>query len=659
MINDNYKGVNQLMKPHKILVTDDDLNILHSINNFLTGEGFDVTTVKSGEKAIELLNLCNFDLVITDMVMGDIDGIDVLKMAKEKNPDTKVIILTGYREVDPAIDSLRLKADDYLLKPCEPEDLLFRVSSCLKQLELQVKHRQTEQALKESEKKYRNLVESTHDQIWSIDLKGKHNFANKVITEILGYDINEVNSQPIDSFIHPDDKKQIKELFDKCVEQKCGWKDVVIRWLNKNGSTRFTESRAIPAFDSQGELIGFHGVACDITVKKRVEAEILKTKKLESIGNLSSGIAHNFNNLLAIILGSTELALDDVPAWNPVHSYLQHIQKASLKASELVKQLLSFSRLDDQQLEEYNAVDIIKDSFSLLRSVTPSTIDINLDIKATSDRILASPLQMNQILMNLFSNASLAMDKAMGTIDITIDNEFISQHAIHNYPSLKQGKYLKIAVHDSGSGIEPSIIDRIFDPFFTTRDVGKGFGMGLSVVHGIVEKHNGAIIVDSQLGEGTTINLFFPLTTQQSEIKTVSKDMANKSDEILSGNEKILLVDDEHSVLLLMRIILERLGYQVESTTDPLEALNLFCSNPDRFDLVLSDMIMPKMTGDMLFDEVMKVRKDIPFIICTGHSEFIDEEKAKAIGIAKYIMKPIQKNAFAKAIRNVLDNIKN
>jgi PAS domain S-box-containing protein len=642
------------MKPYRILIVDDDPNILNSISTLLIDEDFVVSTVENGEKAVELLKNCNFDLVLTDLVMGKVDGIDVLKVAKEQNSDTRVIILTGFREMNSAIDSLRLKADDFLLKPCESDELLLRMSNCLNQLDLIRKNRKIELELKKSEERYRNLVECTHDLIWSMDLYGNYSFSNKAVIKFLGYEPEEIVNNKIFSKIHPDEMKQIIEMYKKSIKEKCGWKNVVIRWFHKDGSIRLLESTATPVFDSDDQLRGFNGIDRDVTMKKRMEDEMLNTKKLESIGILTKGIAHNFNNILAIILGNTELSLDIVPKWNPVYDNLQIMKNASWRASDLVKQLTTFSRYNDQKLESVNIGEIINESNGLLRSKIPGTIEIRYDIQTTDETILSDPVLLNQILMNLCLNSSDAIENTVGLIEISAKKVFIDNNAANDHIELKRGNYIQLVVKDSGTGIDPSIIDQIFDPFFTTKDKGNGFGMGLAVVHGIVKYHKGAIRVDSKPGKGAAFTIYFP------GIQTVTKEKSDESDTLLMGNEKILFVDDEEAVVSTMKKALEQLGYNVKTTTNPKDAMNMIRSKPDMFDLIISDMIMPQMTGVMLFEEVRKIRKDIPFIICTGHSELINEYKAKAMGISHYIMKPFSIKKFAESIRNVFtDNYKN
>ena len=371
---------------------------------------------------------------------------------------------------------------------------------------------------------------------------------------------------------------------------------------------------------------------------------------MESIGTLTGGIAHDFNNLLYMISGNTELALEDTPDWNPVHQNLQEIRSASLKAAGIVKQLLHFSRKTDQKLEPVGAVTVIKDSIKFLRSTIPSNIKFKTQLPDNEIPILADPIQINQVMMNLCINASHAMEETGGTLEINIQTASLDNETINSYPDLALAdNYLKITVIDTGTGIPPEIIKRIFDPYFTTKEFGKGSGMGLTVVHGIIKNHDGAITVDSQVGEGTAFTILFPVIDEVSEI-TTSKTIA-----IPHGTENILFVDDEKAITNMMQQILEKLGYHVRTSLNPEEALDLFQSKPDSFDIVITDMTMPQMTGAKFAEKLKEIRSDIPIILCTGHSSLIDEEKANKLGISGYVMKPVSMSKIAEAIRKALD----
>ena len=438
---------------------------------------------------------------------------------------------------------------------------------------------------------------------------------------------------------------------DQLIDENGKPTDVCV-WQDKNpinGKWYVNHDRAIEWTD--GHLVRLQ-IATDITEITKMEEELRQAQKMESIGTLTGGLAHDFNNILGIIIGNTELALGDVPDWNPVHSNLEEIKTASLRATNIVKQLLSFSRKTDQKLQPVEIALVIKDAMKFLRSTIPTTVNIQQDIQASDETILADPTQINQIMMNLCINASQAMEQTGGNLKISMEEVILDDNSASDYPDLRSGKHIKVTVSDTGPGIVPEIIDRIFDPYFTTKEVGKGSGMGLAVVHGIVKNYNGAISVDSKPGKGTTFSILLPVTSEKPvmEVKT--------PEEIPHGNESILFIDDEEPIVNMTQQMLERLGYKVETKMIPVEALEKFQSKPDQFDLVITDMTMPKMTGVMLSEKILEIRPDMPIIICTGHSSLIDEEKAKQLGIAAYVMKPIVLTKIAKTIRKVLDEAK-
>jgi len=396
----------------------------------------------------------------------------------------------------------------------------------------------------------------------------------------------------------------------------------------------------------------YEGLMHDITDQRKLEAELQQARKMESVGTLAGGIAHDFNNILYMIIGNADLALEDIPEWNPVQGNLQNIKTAGLRAAGIVKQLLNFSRKTTVETRPIGAVTVIRDALHFLRSTIPSSIEIRQSLPDTEVTILGDPIQVNQVMMNLCTNASQVMEETGGILDITLETVFLSSDSAGKPSDLLSGEYLKINISDTGPGMHPDIIHRIFDPYFTTKAVGKGSGMGLAVVHGIVKNHNGAITVDSIHGEGSTFAIFLPVAEEEPamEVKT--------SDDIPSGSESILFVDDEPSIAEMTGQMLTRLGYEVVTTTEPTEALAMFQSNPDRFDLVITDMTMPRMSGVKLSERMKEIRQGIRVIVCTGHSPLIDEERAGSIGIEGYVMKPIVKNDLARTVRKVLDETK-
>ncbi|MBF0413834.1 MAG: response regulator [Desulfamplus sp.] len=379
--------------------------------------------------------------------------------------------------------------------------------------------------------------------------------------------------------------------------------------------------------------------------KKLLESQIQQAEKMEAIGTLAGGIAHDFNNILSAIIGHTEILLYDIQEESPFRRSLDQIYFASMRAKALVKQILAFSRQNNNELRLMNIQHIIREVLNLIRSSIPTTIEICQDISPDCGVINADPTQIHQIIMNLATNAYHAMEETGGIL--TVNLKEIELHE----PEMKPGKYACLTVADTGTGIDEDIKDKIFDPFFTTKGQGKGTGMGLAVVHGIVKSLAGAIKVFSEPGRETKFHVYLPVAesyVQQHEIE-VKKALKG-------GREKILFVDDEDLLIELTQEMLELLGYNITSYSSSIKALESFRANPDKFDIVITDMAMPHMSGDKLAIELLKIRPDIPILLCTGFSDLMSKKKALSMGIKGFLMKPVSMVDFAHSIRGILDN---
>ena len=383
------------------------------------------------------------------------------------------------------------------------------------------------------------------------------------------------------------------------------------------------------------------------------ERQLQQVMKLQAIGTLAGGIAHDFNNILFPIVGYTELTMDDVPADSQARQNLEEVLKATNRAKELVQQILTFSRRGGGKRKSLKVQFLIKEALKLLRATIPSTIEIECKVNEECGPIMGDPTQIHQVIMNLCTNAYHAMQETGGKLEVQLKEVDISYEKSVERVGMKVGRHLELTVKDSGHGMEPEVLERIFEPYYTTKEQGKGTGLGLSVIHGIIKNHGGDISVSSQPGKGTTVTVLLPVIDDiDAEIEPVETTTATQ------GNERILLIDDEKQIIDIEQRILERLGYKVTPKTDSEEALEEFAALPDRFDLVITDMTMPKMTGDQLARKLMAIKPGIRVILCTGFNETITEEKALAMGIDKFVMKPIVKDELANTIRAVLDTPK-
>ena len=402
-------------------------------------------------------------------------------------------------------------------------------------------------------------------------------------------------------------------------------------------------------------------IATDITQLKRLqkkqlraEAQLQQALKMESIGNLAGGIAHDFNNILSAVIGYTELALDDAEKGSLLEANLQEVMTAGKRARDLVKQILTFARKSDQQRNPIQIDLIAKEGLKLIRSTIPTTNEIRQNLENHS-LVMGNPTQLHQLFMNLCTNAAQAMADTGGILEVNLADVELDTASLLRPPDLNPGRYVKISVSDTGPGIDPAIIALIFDPYFMTKKIGKGSGMGLAVVLGIVESYDGKIVAESEPGKGTLFIVYLPMIKKQ----TAHSPHSHSDTALPSGTERILIVDDEWPIVKMESQILERLGYRVSTCTGSLEALALFSQKPTDFDLVITDMTMPDMTGDRLAAALMEIRPDIPVILCTGYSNRNSEEAADALGIKAFAYKPIVKADLAKTIRKVIDKKNN
>jgi signal transduction histidine kinase len=387
-----------------------------------------------------------------------------------------------------------------------------------------------------------------------------------------------------------------------------------------------------------------------IKVRHEAEKKLRQSQKMEAVGRIAGGIAHEFNNVLGIIIGNTELAEDDLHKDHSVQNNLQEIKLASLRAKDVIKQLLNASHKANLQLRPVEIGPTVTQALKLIRASLPSSIKIIEDIATKPKIVNADTHQLQQLLINLCTNAFQAMEKKGGTLTISLHHTIFEDFKAIRHADLKPGEYAVLRFSDDGRGIEPAIKDKIFDPYFTTQDIGQGTGMGLSVVQGIVQNHGGAVEVESEVDVGSTFKIYLPCSQDQIHEAQVSERP------IPTGNERILFVDDEPSIGKAARSILNRLGYDVTVESNPLEALSKFRSNPQGYDLVITDMTMPALTGEELAREISKNRYDLPIIICTGHSKRMNAKTALAAGIRHYVEKPLEKHEIARLIRKALDD---
>ncbi|MEE4357510.1 MAG: response regulator [Desulfococcaceae bacterium] len=547
-----------------ILIIDDDPVVRESICVFLEDSGFNTLEAENGRIGLDRFRgEKQVDIILVDLRMPEVDGLDVLAAVTKESPETPIIVVSGTGVLQDAIEALHLGAWDYVSKPIQDMEVLeYAVRKALERAGLLVENR-----------KYREHLES----------------------EI---------------------QKRTAELEERTKQLEIA-------------NQRLKE---------------------EMEEHQRAEARFRHAQKMEALGTLAGGIAHDFNNILFPIIGYTELMMDDVPENGPMHRNLEQILKAAFRAKELVSQILAFGRRGETEKSLLNIRLVVKEALKLLQATLPATIAIQQKIQKDCGSVLGNPTQIHQVMMNLCTNAYHAMREKGGVLSVEMDECEMDEGKNCLLPGMTPGNYVRIRVSDTGQGMDEDIREQIFDPYFTTKEPGEGTGLGLSVVHGIVKSHQGHISVQSRIGEGSVFEIYLPVVE-----KYAGRAPAESAENIPGGTENILLVDDEYQIVQMEKQMLQRMGYRVRGMTDSTAALELFRKKPDDFDLVITDMTMPGITGIQLAREILRIRPDIPLILCTGFSETISGEQARAKGIREYIMKPVLKREMAKTIRRVLD----
>ena len=520
----------------------------------------------------------------------------------------------------------------------------------IKLLKSEIKARkQIEQMLKTEKEKFRILTEMSPLGVSLIGSDGRYKYVNPKFVELFGYSIDEIPTGRdwfrktfpapgyrrlvIAAWIHDLKEAQVGEVRPRTYDVRCA-----------DGADKTIRFRPVTMQD--GDQIVIYE---DITERRRLEAHLQQAQKMEAIGTLAGGIAHDFNNILAAILGYGELLAFDMPKDTPAWHNLQAVLKSCHRAKDLIGQILAFSRQNEMNLMPVQISAIVKEALRMLRASLPATIEIRRNIETSDGIVNANATQIHQVLMNLCTNASHAMRETGGVLGVTLSRFQADNQDELPHPDLMPGTYLKLSVSDSGHGMTPEQMKRIFDPYFTTKDAGEGTGLGLAVVQGIVRAHGGVVKVKSLPEKGSVFDVYLP------EMQKKTDDQTETVQPYRTGHETILFVDDEPALVTMSKQMLELLGYKAVTRTSSIEAYELFRHDPSRFDLVITDMTMPNMTGEKLAGKILTIRPDIPIILCTGYSEQVTEKRARDLGIRAFVMKPLVMRDLADTIRKVLD----
>jgi len=591
----------------------------------------------------QLLNMRKYLYTVSIFVVLILGGGLVLILNRQLKPYSTIVGLI-YSHADKEIESHTLKARLLQIKQATGEPISKTADSLIAMLDV----------IDKNFKRYKSAQRMGQVGNWEYDLITENFWTSDEGKRIYGFDpeSDHFTTDEVENCI-PERERVHQALID-LIKKKQNY-DLEFEIHPVSGpKQKFIKSIAELEFDDAGLPCKVLGVIQDITQKKAEELEkqhleikLLQAQKIKAIGTLAGGIAHDFNNVLYPIIGFTEMSMQDLPENHPVQENLRDIFQGAKRARDLVKQILAFSNQRDLEHKPLALQSIITETLKLLRSIIPSNILIEKNLPENDIYIFANSTEFHEVVMNVCTNAYHAMEETGGVLTLSLE-EAPPGTAL----KYENDKYCCLTINDTGTGISAEIIDNIYDPYFTTKEQGKGSGLGLSVVHGIVKSYKGAIDITSETEKGTAVKIYFPMIPTPDIV-----DVAPDDQSIKSGNETILLVDDEPDIVKIGILMLERSGYKVIGKTDSTQALELFRSTPDGFDLVITDMTMPSLLGTDLAREMLKIRKDIPILICTGFSERVDKTTAESLGIKGYINKPVLMKDLTTKVRDVLDEI--